>query len=329
MNFYEMQQAVYDDLNYSLSAPSPLVVTRVKRWLNEGHKHLLRLPGMTGLRQGSLSFNTVANQKSYGLAQAFDKLPDAITQESNNWRLQYRTRDWFRTVDPGQTDNGNPYVWIPDGLMPVLRHPDTSGSGLWAVSTNAGDTAQSVVLSGIRLSGDIDHAAPTTLTGTSRVAIGALTDYVTVLSFVVSSSTLGNIELYDAAAAGNLLARIPAGRTSVQYQAIRLWPTPAAVLSYRVDGQFAIDDLVADTDVPFLPTSYHDMLPVYARMRSYQKDGDNDRAAIAGQEWSSWTARLMMYQQFPPDYIPVPGRLGEGRIGWNDLGGAYPADWFL
>jgi hypothetical protein len=120
VTFAEMQAAVYDDLNYG-TAPSPNVVSRVKRWLNEGYLHLLREPGLTNLRQGSLSFSSVASQDVYGLPQAFDKAPDAIVQTTNNIRLQYRSRDWYRIVDPGQTDTGNPYVWMPAGLTPVLR----------------------------------------------------------------------------------------------------------------------------------------------------------------------------------------------------------------
>ena len=86
----------------------------------------------------------------------------------------------------------------------------------------------------------------------------------------------------------------------------------------------------ASTDVPHLPDSYHDMLPVYARAREYQKAGDMERYSTTMAEWQQWTQRLQVYVQYPADYVPVPGRLGVGSgLGFNDLGGAYPADWFL
>ena len=328
MTFAEMQAAVYDDLNYG--APSPNVVLRVKRWINEGYLHLLREPGLVNLRQGSLNFDSVASQDVYGLPEAFDKLPDAVVQESNNVRLQARSRDWFRTVDPGETDSGNPYVWIPAGLTPVLRQPDQdAGSGVWAVSSDAADTTQYVVFQGIRASGSNAASVSTILNGTTRVAMGAFTDYVTVRSWTLTASCAGSVTLYDAASSGNILAVIPIGATSVQYQGIRLWPTPAAVLTYRVDGQFSIRPMVADSDVPMLPVSYHDMLPVYCRMREYAKQGDNNKMLVSREEWDRWKKSLMSYVSYPADYVAVPGRLSEGRIGWNDLGGAYPADWFL
>lgn len=329
MNFAAMLAAAYDDLNYGLS-PSPQVVTRMRRWINEGYLHLLRKPGLTNLRQGSLNFDSVADQDVYGLPQAFDKLPDAVVQESNNWRLQYRSRDWFRTVDPGETDSGNPYVWMPSGLTPVLRQPDQSaGSGVWAVSSDAADTTQSVIFAGIRAGGSQPSPFATTLTGTTRVALGSYTDYVTVRAWSLSSSCAGTVSLYDASSSGNLLAEITIGDTSVQYQGVRLWPTPAAVLTYRVDGQFSIRPMSKDSDVPMLPESYHDMLPVYARMREYAKQGDNNKLLVAREEWDKWERSLLNYVGYASDYVPVPGRLSEGRIGWNDLGGAYPADWFL
>jgi hypothetical protein len=329
VTFAEMQAAVYDDLNYG-TAPSTNVASRVKRWLNEGYLHLLREPGLTNLRQGSLTFSSVASQEVYGLPQAFDKAPDAIVQTTNNVRLQYRSRDWYRTVDPGQTDTGNPYVWMPAGLTPVLRQPDqTAGSGVWAVSSDAADTLAQVLFQGIRLGGTEVVQFGTTLTGTTRVALGAITDYVNVRSWTLTATCAGAVTLYDAAASGNILGVIPIGQTSVQYQGIQLWPTPASALSYRVDGQFSIRPMVEDSEVPMLPVSYQDMLPVYCRMREYAKQGDGQRVNGAREEWEMWKRRLLTYVGYPADYIAVPGRLGDGRVGWNDLGGAYPADWFL
>src|SRR5690242_15010363 len=144
----------------------------------------------------------------------------------------------------------------------------------------------------------------------------------------LSAVAVGAVSLYDAAAAGNELGRIPIGTQSVKYQGIRLWPTPAAALTYTVDGNFEVTDLTNNTDVPLLPPSFHDMLVVYGKLQQFKKDGDVTRVAIAQREWETWTGKLYASVESPADYRPVAGSLN-GGVGVNDLGGWYPADFYL
>jgi hypothetical protein len=69
------------------------------------------------------------------------------------------------------------------------------------------------------------------------------------------------------------------------------------------------------------------MLATYARMRFYQKQKDTTNFVTTAAEWQEWLGKLTIYVEFPPDYVPIPGRLSSDGIGWNNLGGAYPADW--
>lgn len=324
MTFGQMKTAVYDELNLSVIA-APTIEARIGRWLNEGHRKILRNPSMSGLRQvNGYTFTSEASRGSYGLPMAFERI-DAIVQQSNNVRLANRTRDWYRSVDPGDNATGTPYVWIDDGLIPVSRQPATTG--VWAVSSSASDATQSVSIVGVTTDGDLNAEASATLTGTSRVAIGALTTYMHIEKLQLSSTAVGTISIYDAASSGNLLARIPIGRTGIQCYGIHLWPTPSAALDYKIDGQLRIYDLVNDTDVPMLPESYHDMLPVYARMKQYgSKDGDAERYLIEKTEWDEWTRKLQSYVEFPSDYHPRASSI-QDVIGWSNLpGGFYPAD---
>lgn len=325
MTFGEILAATYDDLSINPATPS-VVVNRIKRWVNEGHRHLLRDPANSDLRSATITFSSVADQAVQALPQAFERL-DAIIQTSNNVRLEMRTRDWMRTVDPGENSTGNPEIWAPWGYVPVQVQPDSTG--VWAVSDSASDTGQTVYLRGVRENGDQQAVQSAVLTGTSRVAIGsAITDWTVISAWNISGVAAGTVTLYDAASSGNVLARIPIGSTSVSYDSIRFWPIPAEVLTYTADGQREVQDLIRDSDVPMLPTSFHDMLGVYARLRSYKRDGDESRTADCEIEWREWLGKLQSFVQYPPDYRPVSGRLAEG-MGWSDLGGAYPIDRWL
>jgi hypothetical protein len=209
--------------------------------------------------------------------------------------------------------------------VPVLIQP--TSDGVWAVSTSAGDV-QTVRIVGITANGDRQAEATATMTGVARVAIGALTTYVTILSFNLNSAAVGVVSLFDAAAAGNELARIPTGATSVQYQAVRLWPTPGAAANLIVDGQFSIPKLVNDTDVPMLPESFHDAVQAYGRMKEYERTGD-DRYAIARGDFETRVNALVYSVEYPADYVPVSGRLQGRGVGVSTLGSAYPAEFYI
>lgn len=320
MTFAELKAQCYRDTGYQASPPSD-VVTRFAAWINEGHRHLLRLPSMTELRQGTLSFSSVANQPIYGMPQAFERM-DALMQVSNNIRLRMLTRDQYRLVDPGERSNGTPYCWVPVGLVPVLLQP--AALPIYAVSTSGSDTTQTVNLIGITSDGDMQGQKTAALNGLTRVQVGTFTDYTTVISWTLTAACAGDVDLYDAVTAGNLLARIPAGATSVQYQGIRLWPTPGAALLYTVDGQFEIPTLVNDNDVPLTPPSYHDLFSAYGRMREYERTND-PRYDKAQAEYELGVQKLRSFVEFPPDYHPVAGSALSG-FRWTNLGSWYPGD---
>ena len=320
MTFAELKAQVYRDTGYPSSPPTD-VATRTGAWINEGHRHILRQPSMVNLRQGTLTFASVASQPIYGLPQAFEKM-DAIMQQTNSLRLRMLTRDQYRLVDPGERSNGTPYAWVPVGLVPVFQQP--ASTGLWAVSSSASDTTPVVTVTGILADGDIPAQVQVTLNGTTRAQLGSNTTWSTIMSWSVSAACVGDVSIYDAASSGNLLARIPVGSTSVQYQGIRLWPTPGAVLTYTVDGQFEIPTLVNDNDVPLVPPSYHDLLSCYARSREYERTED-PRYATAKAEFDEGVNRLRAFVEFPADWHPVTGGTLRATR-WNNLNSWCPAD---
>jgi hypothetical protein len=323
MTFDEIVDSVIDDVR--AVATDAAVIARIKRYVNEGHGKILRRPDFKTLRNGTLNFTSVASQAEYGFAQAFD-LINTITQISNDRYLNVRTLDWLRQIDPGQRMSGTPTDYVDCGWQPVFREPDSTG--LWIASSAAGDTTQTVRIRGIRANGDVQQNVNTTLTGTTRAAVGggsALTDYVWIEAFTLSAAAVGVVSLYDAAAAGNELARIPIGLQSARWKIGRLWPTPSAALEYVVDGQLSVYTLVNDDDVPMLPERFHESLETYARMRWYRYLGDTDRYLMNRQEWDGDLAELKSYAEFPPSWRPrLANRLMS--TGWNNLGAWYPAD---
>ncbi len=325
MTFLEITQRVYQDCGYA-AVPATDVITRVKAWINDGHRRLLRDPAMTDLRQGTLCFSSIASVPIYGAPQVFERI-DVIVQPDNNRRLRMMTRDLYRALDPGETASGLPSHWVPEGLWPVLRQPNETG--LYLVSTSASDTAVVVNLqgaTGTASAAGLGHApVQTTLTGTTRVQVGTDVTYRLVESWNLASVAVGSVQLWDAAIGGNLLANIPVGFRSVQYDAIRLWPTPASAWTFNVDGQYAIPALVQDTDIPMLPPSYHELLADYGRMKEYERTQDG-RYGMAASQWADGSTKLKTFVQFPSDYRPVAGQ-PSSRFGFTNLpDGWYPAD---
>lgn len=323
MTLGQMLAALYADLGYP--QPSTEQVTRLTRWLNEGQRHILAQPGREQLRDNTITITTVANQSVYGMPQELAKVY-AVTQVTNSQRLKMLTMDQYRTINAGQNQSSSfAYAWIPAGWGPVKKQPE--GTGLWAVSTSATDTTQKVNVAGFLTNGDPFSVQSAVLTGTTRVQIGTLATWDILEVLNLDSVGAGTISIYDAASSGNELLRLQAGQTSAQFQHIRLFPTPSASsVDYKMDVCLALVDLVNTNDIPLLPLDFHDMLPLYARIREFQRAGADPRLPYADREMQQRTLALARYVEWPKDYNPVVGRALSG-FGWNNLGPNFPADY--
>jgi hypothetical protein len=120
---------------------------------------------------------------------------------------------------------------------------------------------------------------------------------------------------------GTELARITIGAKRPRYQAIALWPTPAAILTYYVDYRREVLDLVNAADEPPLPTDLHWVLTAYARMREYEKVDDH-RYQAAQADWADGLRKIKNYVLNPADYRPIQGKLP--TRGGSNLGAWYP-----
>lgn len=312
---------LYERLNYA-STPAQSVTDRLGRMVTEAHRHILREPGMARLRDvpSNLTFASEASRAYYGLPPIVSAIR-AITDRTNDRRLQVITWTSLRTGDPGLDATGTPYGYVHVGIRAIKRLP--ASTGLWAVSSSAGDTTQTIQANGIRTSGDATGDQTATLTGAVRVAIGTLTDYIDVTQISLSAVGAGVVDIYDAAAAGNLLASIPVGDVSPQYLGVLLYPTPTAVTTYYVDGPLRILDLDDAQDVPLLPEEFHDILVDGALLLEYNKEDDPRRMAVQA-NYRGKLSQLKFYLSAGPDDLPVMGQRQSVRT--SRLGPNFPAD---
>src|SRR5678815_3251991 len=263
MTFLDLQQDVFRRTNKPTS-PESETVTRIKAFINQRHRSLLAMPGVDQMRDSTSTFASVADTARVALPQALTRIK-AMFQTTNNWRLGEKSLDWLRTIDPQQM-SGTPTTYIPKGYESVAVQP-SDASAVFVKSSSASDTGTAYI-QGIRTGGILGSSSQT-MTGTTAVQIGTLTDWVEITKFYVSTAAVGSITLHEDSGSGTELAQITIGRDRPYYFVVLLWPTPADVLTYTFDFTREILDMVQDTDEPYLPTDYHDLLSMGARMDEY------------------------------------------------------------
>lgn len=317
MNLNAIELDVCRRLNYS-DVPPPAVKSRLDGFVNQRHRQILAMPGMARLRDDSITFASVASQSTYAMGPAVSRINTIYDGTTNQLKLEERTIQWLRRVDPRLASAGTPEAWIPLSIKQTQAQPATTG--LWAVSTSASDTQQ-VFVESVRTGGYGNVSAATTLTGTSRVQIGTLTDHLGVEKFYLSTPAIGAVSLYDAVTAGNLLATIPIGSMYARYLTIQLWPTPSGVVTYTVDYTREIADMVNASDEPLLPPDFHYLLSVGVRLDEYEKL-DDQRRVLMQDQWDKGIKRLQHYVINSGDYLIVPGESRRPRL--SNLGAGFP-----
>jgi hypothetical protein len=323
VTFKQLVDDTLDRLNYDSTAVTSAPRTRIGRLINIWHRRILGDSKYAHLRDDSITFASVAAQARYGLPPSIMRI-NAIYETTNNNRLVMRDMSWYLADPQGLAQQAVPTVWVPKGLSAVIQQPATTG--LWAASSSASDTTQKVNADVIRTGGYIQTLTQATLTGTTRVAItSTVTDIIDVLKFNVSAACLGSVSLYDAAVAGNEIARIPVGRTTSRYFTIYLWGTPSSAITYTVECRRQIQDLVLDIDEPMLPEDFHWILSACARYEEILIKKDFPAARIIMlEEIKPALATMCGAVSNPDDLVVIPGEGDDARRGSN-LGSWYPA----
>jgi hypothetical protein len=322
MTFAQIKADTFRRCNYATS-PATDVVTRIAAFINETHEEILGKPGLSSLLYGTTTFASVASRARYGLSNVAQIR--SMNDTENDQPVLPRDLSWYRATNPDPANNeGTPQWYIPLGIVSVQQVPASTGTGLWVVSSSASDTVPTVAIEAIRVGGYPHTPANATINGLTRVAIGggsALTDYIDVTQFALSAACVGDISLYDAAAAGNLLGVIPRGQTTARYWGFILSQTPSAALTYTLDVEHELFTLSADTDEPLIPVRFHRLLAMGARMKEYEKT-ENTRYGVAKQQFDEAFKDMFYQVTCPPGYTMIPG--GGMRDTGSNLGPWFP-----
>lgn len=316
----EIEQGVYRWLNKATASPNSDTQTRIRAFVNAEMRDVLSRSGMERLRAITAPLATVANQDAYGVPLEFASV-SRVVDRSNYRVLAQRDVNWLRDAEPNPAVAGTPTVWVPHGYQAVQIQP-SNASELFAKSSAAGDTTQTIYVEGF-LAGGLPRVASVALNGTTAVSLGAtITTWEFVTKCYISAAAVGVVSLHEDSGVGTTLAQTPIGRTGSRYQAIRFWPTPSAVQTLYLDGLAAITDLAQDTDSPPCPEDFHELFVFGACLRECLKLEDQ-RSVLFAQLKTDKLRELKGWINTNASNRLVPGQAG---YGYSNLGGWYPAD---
>jgi len=325
VTFKEITEDVLERSGYTLNAGTTR--ERIKRLVNQHYRQLLAFSRFSGYRDGHTPLVTVAAQPLYGIPVTLQRIDQIYDPNGNNAPLAKRSKAWLRADVRANQGPGTPIVYVDYGIKPIFRFPVETGSGIWAASSAAGDTTQTVTMQSFRVDGFTYNPSATTLTGTTRVQLGTLATLVDVEKLRLSAACAGDVTFYDAAVAGNILGVIPIGRTTQLFTVLQLYPVPSSAITYLVEGQRRVEDMDNDIDEPLIPLDFHQILvlrPLIAELREVKKQL-TQASEIERSELIPLEAEMAAYPIVSADNIIVPedGR-SKARIQGSNLGSWFP-----
>lgn len=336
MTFKEIVDDALDKTGYDSTATTSEPRTRFKRLVNQWQRRIVGNPLYSKLRDGKIPFATVASQPQYGIPIGLARIDRIYDATLNNPRLSLASADWIRWDPQAAIATGTPQYYANLGAHPIFRLPAITGTGIWVASSSAtdgGGGAITVSCDFTRVGGYPHLKVAASTNGTTRVQFGTRTDFIDVTRIILSAAPVGDITLYDAATAGNVLGVIPmrsgaaSGQTfsGPQYTVIQLCPVPSSIITYTIEGQLEIRDMIEDYEEPMLPLDHHLLLSVAAE---YQELRDVKKQLAQARELrmdlTVLENTLLDWLINTPDYLPVPND-GRGAARGSNLGGWFPA----
>jgi hypothetical protein len=147
-----------------------------------------------------------------------------------------------------------------------------------------------------------------------------ITTWERIDKFYLSAVPVGVITLHEDSGTGTELARIGINQTVQRYYTFYFDPTPSAAITYDLDLEYAITDLAQNTDEPWLPTDFHDLL-FYGGLMDELVKTDDTRFAWAERRWNQRLGDLNLHLARQAMETTPSGRTS--RLGaWVD-GGAF------
>lgn len=324
MNLRDIKRDVFRALNKNVSVPNAETDARITMWINKRHRMILRK--FPQLRDDVLTFDSVASQQDYAIAEHGIARINRIWDTDNDQLLEQRSLDWLRIEDPDPT-TGTSTIWIPMSYTQVHTQP-SNASAVYVDSTSASDTARCYVEGFI--TGGYRQKAEVTMTGTTAVQVGSVSTYIQIDKFYISEQAAGIVTLHEDASGGTELSRIGIGDTYAKYLTFLLWPTPSAVVTYNLDVTRSVDDMANALDEPLLPLDFHDLLTIGARLDEYEHT-DDARRRMAEVEWDEGLKDLTRWMVAHPS-VRLNLNAERGWASWkrawtgqSRLGSQFPA----
>lgn len=318
MTFGQLKSDLYGRMGFRAS-PDTDVVTRIGNFINETQREILRKKHFRRLRRRLVTMATVASDPFAALPQAAVRI-FGITDRVNDYNLEEKDLLWIRSMDPSlRAVTANPWAYaIYDLASPVAKQP-ADASQIFVKSTSAGD-AGTAFLDSVRTGGyyGIDSKV---MTGVTAVGF-TFTDSVALNKFYISAAAVGAVTLNEDSGAGTELARIPIGRTYARYSLVHLYPTPSAVLTYYVDIEVHLEDMVNANDEPIMPEEFHHLLGIGARKKEYEKREKMKLMAEMEKDQRMGESAMITWMNQKTG-LPAPGDGARRR--YSQLGPWYPA----
>jgi hypothetical protein len=306
-------------LNKNATTLDATTQARLLGFLNQRQRRLLTLPGITKLRDTTVTLASVADQADYVLAN-IAKI-NRIWEATNDRVLYEMSLQEYRLIQPDTTITGTPEAFIWRGRQEVARQP-ADASSLFVKSTSAADTTQTAYVEGV-ITGGYPVSASVTLTGATAVDLSAATStWIRVDKCYLSAVPAGVVTLHEDSGAGTELARIAIGQTGTDYAGLSLWCTPSSVITYSVDITRAVTDLAQGTDLPVLPEDFHDVLLLGALADEYQHL-DDQRYTVAASEYRERVGQMRYW--LAETATGRPFGLSRGWQRPSSLGSWYPS----
>jgi hypothetical protein len=308
----------YRRCSYS-AAPPAEVRERFTGHVNDTQQELASDPALVRLLRGTTTFSSAISVAEYGLPPAVARVW-TLRETTNNRRLRAMSLDAYRSVAPDPAQQSGSADWYSLlGPMSVAVQP-ASATSVFILSTDPNDasTAQIEVVT----AGGFTRTVSVPMQGSTGVSLG-INDIEQIVDWFLDDAALGVVTLRAGSPAGTELGRIGIGTRRTRYQGLALLPTPAAVVTYLVEYERAVTDLVNPEDAPgWLPEPFHRLLAIGARRRHWEDQREADRYSAAQTDWAVSLAKLKAFVNNPPDATLIPGGHGSER---SDLGGHYPA----
>lgn len=322
MEFDAILAAAYEDLQYA-SSPAADVVTRLKRYVNEGLQAIVAEPALYGLLEAGTpyTFASVASTPRYVLPEGYTEMR-AVTDTTNDRFLEAMTLSEYRRRDPDPSNNtGVPTHWVPMGRVAVAKQP-ADASEIFIKSTSGSDT-NTAYIEGI-ITGGYHRLASVSMTGATAVSFSAsITSFIEITDIYLGTAAVGTVTVHEDSGSGTELARITIGAYRPSYLGFALWPTPSGANTYIVDARRDLKLLVESKDEPPLPRDFHPMLAKYATFREWERK-DDSRALVARQQYEMWLSRLKYRLAASGDSVPIART--NRPVGISRLGAWFPAD---